>query len=189
MTKEQPLKTGSESYIARRIEHNAMKYLDQSSLFKNLPQNVQSLFLTKAGLEKEELPVYGLYHDESTWIFATTRRVAWAGQGSLNSIKYTDIKQVSTPNWVALYAEFLKEQDTVPLEERPAKYQKHKMEISKLVVADKRGTENDLYWEPETIESVWEIVTFAIRLDRIHKGDFKTILSTFLRKMVTRLSL
>lgn len=189
MTKEQSLKTGSEAYIARRIEHSVMKYLDHNSLFKNLPQNVQRLFLSQAGLEKEEFPVYGLYHDESTWIFATTRRLAWAGRGSLKSIKYTDIKQVSSPNWTALYAEFLKEQDTVPLEERSARYQKHKMEISKLVVADNRGTENDLHWEPETIESVWEIVTFAVRLDRIHKGDIKTKLSALLRKMVTRLSL
>lgn len=164
-----------------------MKYTHEKNLFKNLPTDVQNLFLSKVVFAAGELPVYGLLHDEETWIFSTTRRLAWAGRGSIEMIGYADIKTISTPFWAAMYKEFLKEQDKVTPAEKAVRYQQNKMDLSKLVIEDKRGKELDLHWEPDDIDSIWEITTFSVRLDRIHKGDIRTKLSAFLRKLVTRL--
>jgi hypothetical protein len=176
------LETGSEAYKARRIEHRVVKFSHEPNLFKNLSRSTQKYLQSEAVLEKNEIPVYGFIDNEETWIFATTRRLIWARPGFKKALHYGDIKIVCAPQWTERYAEFLKEQDNVTVEERPARYQINKMALSKLVIQDKKGLEHTLHWNPDEIDSIWEIVTFSANLDRIHRGDFQTKLFAFLRK-------
>lgn len=155
--------TGSDAYRVFRLERDILKHGDAYSewFFEKLGTGVQQFLLSAVTLDDQELPAYAFFESEETWLFTTSRRVAWSRPGFKHQLRYGQI-----------LATGLSEIDRIQAKD----YESRSKEISRIkghspwfFLEDKSGVRHDsLLPSGAPLFAVWNSIRFMQKLDRIH---------------------
>ncbi len=160
--------TGSDAYIARRLEHRLKGNSLDAGVFKFLSVSQQDYLLSHVSLEPGELPVYGLYKNKTVWIFGTTRRLSWSRAGFEATLRYNEIEQIGSPERAErLTGPVFYTEDELMLD---GLGQPTTVYLLQLSIKDNHGNAHAMLCDERQFSAIWSLIAYSVKLNRIHRN-------------------